>query len=69
MGFTEREFIFFQFFFEIKEKKINFKQYAVLNALVLRKLISEFISKRISIKWPNDLILKKKKFVEFYKKL
>ena len=53
--------LFFSIFFEIKEKKINFKQYAVLNALVLRKLISEFISKRISIKWPNDLIFKKKK--------
>ena len=52
--------LFFSIFFEIKEKKINFKQYAVLNALVLRKLISEFISKRISIKWPNDLIFKKK---------
>ena len=65
---TERN-LFFSIFFEIKEKKINFKQYAVLNALVLRKLISEFISKRISIKWPNDLIFKKKKIVEFYKKL
>ena len=53
--------LFFSIFFEIKEKKIDFKQYAVLNALVLRKLISEFISKRISIKWPNDLIYKKKK--------
>ncbi len=54
--------LFFSIFFEMNPKKIKSKQFAILNALVLKKLISKFISKRVDIKWPNDLIFNKKKF-------
>ena len=54
--------LFITLFFEFDNKKINFKQFAVLNALLLKKLISKIISKRIKIKWPNDLLFNKLKF-------
>ena len=53
--------LFISIFFEINQKSINFKQFAILNALILRKLVSKFISKSIKIKWPNDLLHNKEK--------
>ena len=35
-------------FFKLDQNKINFKQFAVLNAFLLRKLISKNTSKNIS---------------------
>ena len=54
--------LFITLFFEFDQKKINFKQFAVLNALLLKKVISKIISKKIKIKWPNDLLFNKLKF-------
>ena len=53
--------LFISIFFEMSKKKINFRQFSILNALILRKLISNFISENIQVKWPNDLLYKKKK--------
>ena len=60
--------LFFSICFKFDQKKINFKQFAILNAFLLKKVISKAISKKIKIKWPNDLLFKKLKFCEFYKK-
>ena len=54
--------LFITLFFEFDQKKINFKQFAFLNALLLKKVISKIISKKIKIKWPNDLLFNKLKF-------
>ena len=54
--------LFITLFFEFDQKKINFKQFAVLNAFLLKKVISKIISKKIRIKWPNDLLFNKLKF-------
>ena len=54
--------LFVTLFFEFDNKKINFKQFAVLNAFLLKKVISNIISKKIKIKWPNDLLFNKLKF-------
>ena len=54
--------LFITLYFEFDQKKINFKQFAVLNALLLKKVISKIISKKIKIKWPNDLLFNKYKF-------
>ena len=51
--------LFFSLFFKINQKKINFRQFAILNAFLLKKIISEKISKKIKIKWPNDLTYNK----------
>ena len=53
--------LFFSIFFEINLKKINFKHYAILNAYLLKEIISKEISNKIKIKWPNDLLFNKKK--------
>jgi BirA family biotin operon repressor/biotin-[acetyl-CoA-carboxylase] ligase len=53
--------LFFSIFFVINQKKINFKQYAILNAYFFKKIISNFSTKQIKIKWPNDLLIDKKK--------
>ena len=53
--------LFISLFFQFDQKKINFKQFAILNALILKKVISKTISKNIKIKWPNDLMFNKMK--------
>ena len=53
--------LFFSIFFEINEKKIDFKQYSKLNAYLIRKVLSKYILKKIIIKWPNDLLIEQKK--------
>ena len=60
--------LFISLFFKFDQKKINFKQFAILNAFLLKKVISKIISKKFKKKWPNDLLFNKKNFVEFYKK-
>ncbi len=54
--------LFITLFFRLDQKKINFRQFAILNAFLLKKLISKKIKKKIKIKWPNDLFFKKNKF-------
>jgi len=53
--------LFISIFFEINQKRINFKQFSILNAFILRQLVAKLISKNIKIKWPNDLLYKKEK--------
>ena len=54
--------LFISLFFRFDQKKINFKQFSILNALLLKKIFSKKISKHIKIKWPNDLLFNKEKF-------
>ena len=53
--------LFFSIYFELNQKKINFKHYAILNAYLLKGILSKEVSKKIRIKWPNDLLFKNKK--------
>ncbi len=53
--------IFLSILLIIDSKRINFKQYALLNAYLIRKILSKYSPSRISIKWPNDLLIKKRK--------
>ena len=53
--------LFLSIVFEINQKKINFKHYGILNAQILKGIISREISKKIKIKWPNDLMFDGKK--------
>ena len=54
--------LYLTIYFEINQKKINFKQYSVLNAYLLKYIIRKNYSDQVQIKWPNDLLIKKKKF-------
>ncbi len=53
--------LFITVFFKFDPKRIKFQEYAILNAYIVKKIISKFISKKVSIKWPNDIIIEKKK--------
>ena len=53
--------LFFTIFFELSQKKINFKHFSILNAYLIRRIISKEFKRIISIKWPNDLLISNKK--------
>ena len=53
--------LFFTIFFELNQKKINFKHFSILNAYLIRSILSKEYKSKINIKWPNDLLLSKKK--------
>tara|TARA_Y100000591_G_scaffold270757_1_gene245714 strand:- start:5 stop:568 length:564 start_codon:yes stop_codon:yes gene_type:complete len=54
--------VFMTILFQFNPKKINFKQFSVLNAILIKKVISKSTSKTIKIKWPNDLLINRRKF-------
>lgn len=60
--------LFLTIFFELNQKKIDFKKFAILNAYLIKAILVKNFSNKIKIKWPNDLLIEKKKFVEFFKK-
>ena len=60
--------LFLSIFFDMSKKKIDFKRFSILNAYLLKSILTKKFSSKIKIKWPNDLLYKKKKFVEFYKR-
>ena len=53
--------LYLTIYFEIDQKKINFKHYAILNAYLLKYILKKNYSDQVKIKWPNDLLIKKKK--------
>ncbi len=53
--------LFFTIFFKL-EQNINFRQFAILNAFLIKNIISKRYKKKIQIKWPNDLLFNKRKF-------
>ena len=61
--------LFLSIFFDMSEKKLNFKKFAILNAYLLKNILAKKFSNKIKIKWPNDLLFEKKKFAEFCKRL
>ena len=61
---SKRGNLFITIFFKLDQQKINFKQFAILNAIIIKKIISIIISSKfkIKIKWPNDIMFYDKKF-------
>ena len=55
--------LFMTIFFVMSNKKIGFKEYAVLNAYLLKGLFTKKFSNKIKIKWPNDLLFERKKMI------
>ena len=53
--------LFFTIYFELEQKKINFKHFAILNAYLIRRIISKEFKSKINIKWPNDILFRGKK--------
>ena len=53
--------IFASVFFELKKNMPNFKEFSVLNPLILKKLLSRYTNLNIKIKKPNDLLINNNK--------
>ena len=49
--------LFMSLFFELNTKKINSDQFAILNPFIIRSVLNKYSKYRISIKWPNDLLV------------
>ena len=58
---SKRGNLFLSIFFDMSKKKIDFKKFAILNAYLLKSILTKKFSNKIKIKWPNDLLFKKKK--------
>ena len=52
--------LFMSIFFEIK-KNISIKKMTNINCKIIKKTLLKFIKKKITIKYPNDLLINKKK--------
>jgi len=52
--------LFMTIFFEIK-KNIKLKKITVLNCKIIKKILLKYFKKNITIKYPNDLLVNKKK--------
>ncbi len=52
--------LFMSLFFEIKSQK-GIKEISKLNLSILKKTLQKFSSQKITIKYPNDILIKKKK--------
>ena len=53
--------LFITIFFSMNKTKVNFKKFAVLNAYILKSILVKKFSRKIKIKWPNDLLFEGKK--------
>jgi len=53
--------LFISIFFEIK-KNISIKKMTSINCEIIKKILFKYIKKNITIKYPNDLLINKKKF-------
>ena len=53
--------LFISIFFEMNQDNVDFKQFAILNAFLLKNVLSKQFPEKIKIKWPNDLIHSNKK--------
>ena len=53
--------LFMSIFFKIK-KNIPIKKLTVINCEIIKKILFKYFKKKITIKYPNDLLINKKKF-------
>ena len=60
--------LFVSFFYNLKKFKISLNKLTKINCLIVKKCISQYYKKKIHFKKPNDLLIQKKRYVEYYKK-
>ena len=61
--------LFLSILFEFNPVKISFKQHAILNAYLIKNILQKYVIKKVIIKWPNDLLIEKKKGFGILKKV
>ena len=60
--------LFVTFFYNLKNINFSLSKITKFNCLLVKRIISKYYKKKIFFKKPNDLLIEKKKFVEFCKK-
>ncbi|OUX53012.1 MAG: biotin--[acetyl-CoA-carboxylase] ligase [Pelagibacteraceae bacterium TMED287] len=53
--------IFISIFFQMKNNKISFADFSLLNPYIIKSVLKKFSKYKIKIKLPNDLLIKNKK--------
>ncbi len=53
--------LFISIFFELKKNMPNFKEFSIINPIIIKKILNNYSKFGIQIKWPNDLLIKSKK--------
>ena len=68
--------LFISIFFELKKSMPNFKEFSLINPLIIKKILNEYTFNQVKIKWPNDLLIRNRKvcgilqeIIEFEKKV
>jgi len=52
---------FASIFFELKKSMPDFKEFSLINPVIIKKILNEYSSHQVKIKWPNDLLIKNRK--------
>ena len=65
--FSYKGNLFVSFFYELKNLNISLNSQTEINCLLVKKLLSIYYKKKIFFKYPNDLLIEKKRFVAYYK--
>ena len=52
---------FVSIFFELKKSMPDFKEFSLINPLIVKKTLNEYSSDKIKIKLPNDLLIRNRK--------
>ena len=60
--------LFVSFFYDLSLLNLSISMITKINCLLVKKLILKYIKKKIVYKKPNDLLVEKKRSVEFFKK-
>ncbi|MAV57061.1 MAG: biotin--[acetyl-CoA-carboxylase] ligase [Pelagibacteraceae bacterium TMED247] len=53
--------IFASIFFELKKNMPNFREFSIINPVILKKILKKYSNNQVKIKWPNDLLIQNKK--------
>ena len=53
--------LFISFFYSLKKIDVSLKQFTKINCLLVKKLLSFYIKKKIILKKPNDFLINRKK--------
>ena len=53
--------IFASVFFELKKNMPNYKEFSLINPLIIARILTKYTSFQVKIKWPNDLLIKSRK--------
>ena len=61
--------LFVSFFYKFNNLTVSLKQITKIHCLLVKKLLSIYYKKKIIFKKPNDLLINKKKFAGYYKKI